>query len=154
MLAGFNHVATITDDLDRLMAFYREVLGATIVADLQEDGLRHAFIQVGESAILHPFELPQGMPGPPARGPIFQRGRIDHLAINAASEEDFHALRARLVEAGAGDGAVIDFGPLVSTSYEDPDGLDCEICWLKPGFADIPVRTMAEAKAAQAAAVA
>ncbi len=36
LLSGINHVATLTNDTDRLHAFYREVFEATIVTDNPE----------------------------------------------------------------------------------------------------------------------
>ena len=35
MLSGFNHVAILTDDLDRLEQFYCDVFGVTDVFDMQ-----------------------------------------------------------------------------------------------------------------------
>jgi hypothetical protein len=62
---------------------------------LEEEGLRHAFIEVGPHTVLHPFEVP-GIE-PPGPRPMFQRGRLAHFALSAASEEAFRKLRRRLV---------------------------------------------------------
>jgi hypothetical protein len=53
--------------------------------------------------------------------PIFERGRIDHLALKAATAEDFWVLRERIYQAGANDGQVTDMGPLLSAGFNDPD---------------------------------
>ena len=71
------------------------------------------------------------------QGPIeiFQRGRIDHLALRAETEEDFWEVRERIYEAGAsdsGNGLVTDLGPLLSVGFTDPDGLWGEVCWDRP----------------------
>ena len=60
--------------------------------------------------------------------PIFQRGRIDHLALRAATAEVFWDLRERIYQAGASDGQVTDLGPLLSAGFVDPDGLWGEVC--------------------------
>jgi hypothetical protein len=39
--------------------------------------------------------------GVPGRQEIFQRGRLDHFALNAASEEAFREIRRRLIAEGA-----------------------------------------------------
>lgn len=44
---------------------------------------------------------------------MFKRGRLDHFALNAASEEAFGELRRRLVAEGASDGIVKDLGSLL-----------------------------------------
>jgi len=55
------------------------------------------------------------------------RGRIDHVGLAAASPEAFETIRARLVESGASDGKVNDFGSDLSMFFRDPDGLEGEV---------------------------
>jgi catechol 2,3-dioxygenase-like lactoylglutathione lyase family enzyme len=105
LLNDIHHLTFITSDLDRLIGFYERVFGARVTVDLEEEGLRHAFIEVGPHAVLHPFQVPDiELPG---SQPIFQRGRLDHFALNAASEEAFRELPRRVVAEGAGDGVVM-----------------------------------------------
>jgi catechol 2,3-dioxygenase-like lactoylglutathione lyase family enzyme len=59
--------------------------------------------------------------------PMFGRGRIDHLALQASSLESFEELRARRMARGAADDFVTDFGPILSVFFRDPDGLECEL---------------------------
>jgi catechol 2,3-dioxygenase-like lactoylglutathione lyase family enzyme len=98
LLNGIHHLTFVTSDMDRLIAFYGCVFGARVTVDVEEEGLRHAFIEVGPYTVLHPFEVP----GPEPLGllPMFQRGRLDHFALSAASEEAFWELRRRLVAPG------------------------------------------------------
>ena len=44
-----------TADLDRLIVFYERVFGTRVTLDLEEEGLRHAFVEVGPHPVLHPF---------------------------------------------------------------------------------------------------
>ncbi len=127
MLSGFNHVAILTDDLERLGTFYRDVLDVDEIHRMEFDGVHHWLIRVGGSSILHAFEK-----SAPAPGPAFGRGRIDHLAFNVDTSDEFEQLRVRLVAAGASSGEITDFGALLSTSFVDPDGLHCELCWMRP----------------------
>jgi catechol 2,3-dioxygenase-like lactoylglutathione lyase family enzyme len=85
-------------NLDRLIAFYGRVFGARVTVDLEEEGLRHAFIEVGPHTVLHPFEVPGLVPPGPL--PMFQRGRLARFALSAASEETFWELRRRLIAPG------------------------------------------------------
>jgi catechol 2,3-dioxygenase-like lactoylglutathione lyase family enzyme len=132
LLAGVHHVTTLTADLDRLIAFYAQVFGAPVTLDLEEEGLRHAFIELGPGTVLHPFQVP-GVDAPRGRLPMFGRGRIDHVALNAASEDAFWELRRRVEAAGAADGEVIDMGSLLNFGFVDPDGASHEVVWVKPG---------------------
>jgi catechol 2,3-dioxygenase-like lactoylglutathione lyase family enzyme len=127
MLSGYNHVAILTDDLERLGDFYRDVFEVQDMRAMEHDGVHHWLIRVGEQSVLHAFEK-----SAPAPGPTFERGRIDHLALNVDDAVEFERLRARLVDAGASSGEVTDFGVLLSVGFTDPDGLSCELCWMRP----------------------
>ena len=130
LTTGVHHVATITADMDRLVAFYASVFEAQVIADMREEGLRHVFLDLG-GVLLHPFEIP-GVEVPQGDLPFFQRGRIDHVALKADSAETFWTLRDRIQEAGASDGPVTDMGPLLSAGFNDPDGVWGEVCWDRP----------------------
>lgn len=130
LVDGINHVAFITRDLDRLADFYRRIFDAALVLDITGHGLRHGMIQIGPACVLHAFEMPDSPQAEPGQK-IFERGRLDHIAISAASKDAFDALRERLVAAGASDGTVTDFGALLSVFFRDPDGMEAEVCWKK-----------------------
>lgn len=132
LLNGINHLTFITADMDRLIAFYQRVFEAQVTLDLEEEGLRHAFIEVGPHTVLHPFQIP-GVKPPERQPPMFQRGRLDHFAFNAASETAFQELLRRVVAEGACDGVVTDMGSLLIFTFTDPDGGVHEVVWMKPG---------------------
>ena len=52
---------------------------------MTEEGLRHAFVKVGPTTVLHPFQVLEGPPPAPP-SPMFSRGRLDHFALLARSE--------------------------------------------------------------------
>ncbi len=131
LLNDIHHLMFITADMDRLISFYERLFGARVTVDLEEEGLRHAFIEVGPHTVLHAFQVP-GVE-PPGQQPMFQRGRMDHFALNAASEEAFRELRRRVIAEGAGDGVVTDMGSLLNFGFTDPDGGQHEVVWVKPG---------------------
>jgi len=106
LVAGINHVATLTADLDRLEQFYADVFGAAVVRRWEVDP-PHSMIRLGPSTVLHAFERPGDTVA--EHLPMFSRGRLDHLGINAASQEAFEHLRERLVAVGASTGVVTTF---------------------------------------------
>ena len=131
LLNGIHHLTFDTSDMDRLIAFYQRVFEARVTVDLEKEGLRHAFIEVGPHTVLHPFQVP-GVE-PPGPQPMFRRGRLDHFALNAASEEAFREILRRVVAEGADNGAVTDMGSLLNAGFTDPDGGEHEVVWVKPG---------------------
>jgi catechol 2,3-dioxygenase-like lactoylglutathione lyase family enzyme len=135
LLDGFNHVAILTKDSARLHAFYEEVFDAVVLRDGPEapDGapVRLSIVNVGPHSELNVFEI-DGNDEADRQTPMFGRGRIDHLAVQAASIEAFETIRTRLMARGAADAFVTDFGPILSLFFRDPDGLECEVCVQNP----------------------
>lgn len=128
LLEGINHVAVLTNDTDRLCAFYQDVFDAVVDAEQRPgDGLRITFLKVGTYAELNVFEV-DGNTEAQRQTPMFGRGRLDHMALQAASIAAFDTIRQRLMARGASDGFVTDFGPILSIFFRDPDGLEGEVC--------------------------
>ena len=135
LLRGLNHVATITNDAGRLIDFYQDVFDAEILRDGSEladgKGPRLSIIKIGDWAELNVFQI-EGNTEADRQTPMFGRGRIDHLALQAASLEAFELIRERLMAREAADDFVTDFGPMLSIFFRDPDGLECEVCVENP----------------------
>ena len=130
---GCNHIALVTQDLERFVDFYRRVFDAEVVLDMEEGPMRHAMVDVGGGFWLHPFQFADDNPHAAGRDEVFQRGHLDHLAIAIDDAETFEEVRTRLVEAGAADGTVTDFGALRTVWFEDPDGMGAEIAIVADG---------------------
>lgn len=131
LLSGINHVAVLTGDTERLVSFYREVFDATNTTLQAADGFRVTAIWIGGSAELNVFEI-EGNQEHGRQVPMFGRGRLDHMALQAASLDSFDAIRDRLLARAATDGFVTDFGHVLSLFFCDPDGLECEVCVPNP----------------------
>ena len=135
LLNGVNHVAILTADAERLHAFYREVFDATVGYEQDTpDGFQLSFVDVGPYSQLNVFEI-QGNTEAERQVPMFGRGRIDHMGLEAASMEAFDTIRNRLMDRGSTDGFVTDFGPVLSLFFTDPDGLEGEVCVTNPAGA-------------------
>ena len=132
LLDGVNHVAIITNDSERLHRFYEDVFDATVSRDIEEQpGVRLSFVDIGPGRELNIFQV-EGNTEADRQTPMFGRGRIDHLGLQAASKEAFDTIRERLMANGATDGFVTDFGAILSVFFRDPDGLEGEVCVANP----------------------
>lgn len=131
LLGGLNHVGLLTGDTARLVKFYEEVFEASHEVIQERDGFKLTLVWIGPTAELNVFELAENSEHE-RQTPMFGRGRLDHLALEARSIDAFDEIRDRLVARAASDGFVTDFGHILSLFFRDPDGLECEVCVQNP----------------------
>jgi len=130
-LSGFNHLSVSVTDLDRSLAFYRDVLGATVLAEPydgtpQFDG-RIALVLVGTVGLdLQEHEQNDGAPFDPVRT------GLDHLGFNAASAAELDLWVRLLDEAGVGHSPIREAGPGLMFDFQDPDGIQLEFFFIDP----------------------
>ncbi|MDQ0760851.1 VOC family protein [Streptomyces canus] len=119
------HIGLNVTDLDRSLAFYRDVLGFTPLAEGKEEGRRYAFLGDGENLVLTLWQ----QAGQPYAA---ERAGLHHLALEADTIEKVReyeeALRAYGVDfayegvvahrEGTGSGGIF---------FHDPDGTRLEI---------------------------
>jgi catechol 2,3-dioxygenase-like lactoylglutathione lyase family enzyme len=130
---GCHHVTIVTEDMDRFIAFYCSVFEAELKLDMDEGPLRHAMIDLGAGFCLHPFAFKEGNPQGKGEAEQFGRGHIDHIAIQFDDRRAFETVRKRLVETGATEGRLADFGVVHVVEFTDPDGMRCEIAMWAAG---------------------
>jgi catechol 2,3-dioxygenase-like lactoylglutathione lyase family enzyme len=126
---GFNHVATLSTDLDRHAEWWGRVFGAVVTfkMDKQADHPRMFILDVGGGAALNVFEVSeQEIIGERRRQG--GRGAIDHFAIAVDSLETLEAVKQRLVDAGADIGEIQRLGSEWSLFFRDIDGMELEVC--------------------------
>ena len=153
---GINHLVLVTDDMDKTVRFYRDVLGMDVVGTVggEIDGkpMRHYFFSIGPGSTIAFFEWadiklpPRKDSGVPASGRQF-----DHVSINLDSEESLLELQARVRKLGVPASEVVDHGMVHSIYFEDPNNISLEFSvWMKdlhaePMLADPePVAAMRE----------
>ncbi len=132
MITAFNHVGISVSDLERSIAFYRDLLSLQVIQEVQFEGARYESILAlrgakGRIAVLRSgnfelelfeFERPAARPMDPNR-PVSDRG-ISHFALQV---EDLNGVYERLHAAGVSFHCPpIDFGCAISTYLRDPDG--------------------------------
>ena len=126
---GFNHIATMTADLDRLIKFYADAFGGEVTFEItkSDDHPRMANIELGGGAGLNVFEVPnESIIG--ERRTMGGRGPIDHFGIAVDSRATLEGLRERMVAAGAEIGEIQRLGNIWSLFFRDPDGMELEVC--------------------------
>src|SRR4051812_33876416 len=132
LLDGVNHVAVLTRDTERLSRFYTDVFDAPPARTIErQTGFQLSLIDIGDGRDLNVFEIEDNDEAQ-RQTPMFGRGRLDHVGLQASSLEAFEEIRRRLMARGSCDEFVTDFGPVLSLFFTDPDGLEAEVCVPNP----------------------
>lgn len=130
LTTGFNHVATLSSDMDRTVRFYEEAFGATVTHEIpaREDHPWMKILDLGGGAALNVFEVPADtIIGERRRQG--GRGAVDHFGLAVASLDALEAMPARLAAAGAQEaGEIQKLGTTWSLFFRDPDGMELEVC--------------------------
>ena len=129
LTSGFNHIATLTPDLDRFSKFYEDVFGAEVTfrIEARPDHPRMFVIDLGGGAALNVFEADaDSILGD--RRTQGGRGAIDHFGIAVESRAVLDQVMDRLVAAGADIGEIQELGDTWSLFFRDIDGMELEVC--------------------------
>ncbi len=125
---GIHHLAMATNDMDRTILFWRDLLGMRLIAGLGRPGARQYFFEISENSLLGFFEWKTVRPveekdhGYPASGPLV----FDHVAFEVAVDEDLWVLKEKLDAAGFWVSEIIDHGFIHSLYSFDPNGIAIE----------------------------
>ena len=117
-----SHATLAVDDLDRMLAFYGDVLGFRVTNRGEVgDGAEMAFISQDPTEH-HQIVL---VSGAPTGDPGF--ALTDHLAFRTDSLDDLRAIGTKLTAAGVDDIIPISHGNAWSLYFTDPEGngLEC-----------------------------
>jgi catechol 2,3-dioxygenase-like lactoylglutathione lyase family enzyme len=127
--SGFNHIATLTADMDRTVKFYRDAFEAEVTFEMEAKGdhPKMTILDLGGGAALNVFEVPaDDILGDRRRQG--HRGAIDHYALAVNSRDALEQVKDRLVAAGAEIGEIQRLGSEWSLFFRDPDGMELEVC--------------------------
>lgn len=122
---GIHHVALATPDLDRTIAFYRDILGMSITPISPSPRGRHCIVLAKvddpDTWGFHFFER-EAPQAPSASYPLL------HIAFRLVDDAAANALRQRLRENGSEITEIPELGSFV---FNDNNGLMLEATWPK-----------------------
>ena len=118
---GLHHIALVSSDVERTVAFYQDVLGfplTELIDNRDYPGSSHFFHDIGNGNLLAFFDFPGLDLGPYAE----VLGGLHHVAISVDPAR-WEELVARLAEAGVEH----EVHSGVSVYFRDPDGARIEL---------------------------
>lgn len=127
---GFNHIATLTSDMNRTIHFYESAFDAKVVFEIEpsDDHPWMKIVDIGGGAALNVFEVRADEIIGERRHPG-HRGAVDHFAFAVDSRATLERVKDRLVGAGAQEvGEIQQLGGELSLFFRDADGLELEVC--------------------------
>jgi catechol 2,3-dioxygenase-like lactoylglutathione lyase family enzyme len=127
---GFNHVATLTTDMNTTVRFYEQVFDAVVTYEVERSE-HHPWMKIvdlGGGGALNIFEVPAADIIGERRSQA-HRGAIDHFAVAVDSRATLEVVRERMLATGAQEvGDIQQLGSELSLFYRDPDGMELEVC--------------------------
>ena len=158
-LTGVNHLAFITNDLEKTIRFWRDLLGLPLQAGIGHEGYRHYFFKLGKHDQIAFFEYEEAAPmaykfhGERTDAPL----GFDHLSMTVETVDELFACKDRLEAAGIDVHGAVDHGVIWSIYFFDPNNIPVEISWetmeiTRPPAMDevAPMAIVAEGAAPQA----
>jgi catechol 2,3-dioxygenase-like lactoylglutathione lyase family enzyme len=151
MYNGINHLAFITNDMDKTIRFYRDLLGFPLVSGVGDAEFKHYFFQVSPPDAIAFFSYDAATPmavkahGNPTRAPL----GFDHVSIGMDTKADLFEIKDRLEAAGVEVMGAVDHGFIWSIYFYDPNNIPLEISWQNLEVVKPPV--LADAAPAQTA---
>jgi catechol 2,3-dioxygenase-like lactoylglutathione lyase family enzyme len=129
-ITGVNHMAFITDDMEKTIRFYRDLLGMELSAGVGHGGFRHYFFRFGDNHIAF-FEYGGASPmerkfhGTMTDKPL----GFDHVSFTVESREALFHFKDKLAAAGFEVTGAIDHGTIWSIYFFDPSNIPLELSW-------------------------
>jgi catechol-2,3-dioxygenase len=133
-VTGLGHVGIYVQDLERMVAFYRDVMGMQITKQNWRAGA--VFLSADPEAVDHEIALMRGRPGP--EDPHL----IQQISMRVASLDDLRAFRRRLVAEGYRIERVVNHASAIGCYFFDPEGNRTEVFWVTGRPCWVPTATV------------
>ncbi len=142
---GFHHITLVAKNARRTHAFYRDVLGLSLVkrtVNFDDPGSYHLYFgdeQGTPGTIVTFFEWPEASSG------RYGVGGVHHLALGVATYEAQLKWKRRLTDLGIAVSGPMPRGYFSSIYFRDPDGQVLEIATAGPGYQfDEPIEALGQ----------
>jgi catechol 2,3-dioxygenase len=119
---GLGHVGIYVRDLERMVAFYRDVMGMRITKQNWRAGA--VFLSADPDAVDHEIALMRGRPD--AADPHL----INQISMRVSSLDDLRAFRRRLIAEGYKIEGIVNHASAIGCYFFDPEGNRTEVFWV------------------------
>ncbi len=119
---GLGHVGIYVRDLERMVAFYRDVMGMQVTKQNWRAGI--VFLSADPAAVDHEIALIRGRPD--GADPHL----INQISLRVASLDDLRVFRRRLVAGGYRIDSVVNHASAIGCYFFDPEGNRTEVFWV------------------------
>src|SRR5262249_57944731 len=119
---GLGHVGIYVRDLERMVAFYRDVMGMRVTKQNWRAGA--VFLSADPDAVDHEIALMRGRPD--AADPHL----LNQISMRVESLDDLRAFRRRLSAEGYRIEGVVNHASAIGCYFFDPEGNRTEVFWV------------------------
>jgi catechol 2,3-dioxygenase-like lactoylglutathione lyase family enzyme len=130
-VTGLGHVGIYVRDLERMVAFYRDVMGMRITKQNWTAGM--VFLSADPEAVDHEIALMRGRPS--AEDPHL----IQQISMRVTSLADVREFHRRLRAEGYRIERVVNHASAIGCYFFDPEGNRTEVFWLTGRDSWVPV---------------
>ena len=120
-VVGLGHVGIFVRDLERMVAFYRDVMGMQLTKQDWRWGI--VFFSADPAESDHQIALVRGEPADTRRV-------IHQISLRVATLDDLRAMHRRLVAEGLQIDEVVNHGSALGCYFFDPEGNRTEVFWV------------------------
>jgi catechol 2,3-dioxygenase-like lactoylglutathione lyase family enzyme len=128
---GLGHVGIYVRDLERMVEFYRDLLGMRITKQNWRAGV--VFLSADPASVDHEIALFRGRPAGA------EPHSINQISLRVATLDDLRVFHRRLVAEGLRIDAVVNHVSALGCYYFDPEGNRSEVFWLTGRACWVPI---------------
>lgn len=130
-VTGLGHVGIYVTDLERMVAFYRDVMGMQVTKQNWRMGA--VFLSADPEAVDHEIALMRGRPS--ADDPHL----IQQISMRVATLDDLRTFHRRLQSDGYRIERVVNHASAIGCYFFDPEGNRTEVFWVTGRPSWVPV---------------
>lgn len=120
-VVGLGHVGIYVRDLERMVAFYRDVMGLRIT----KQDWRWGIVLMSSDPAVNDHEIALSRGRPEGDGPKL----VEQISMRVETLDDLRAFHRRLVAEGYRIDRVVNHGSAIGCYFFDPEGNRTEVFW-------------------------